>query len=273
MFGKLLKYDVRSCLRRFWPLWVGLIALAAINGFTVQHVLEGRTVHGIVRFFLGYLPLILFFSLCMVTAVLILVHVCQRFSRGLLGNEGYLMFTLPTTPAALVGSKCAAAMVLEILSALAVGIAMALFLVIMDAKAMRDLFKEALEALKVVDIPKGAGWLAAEFVLASLIGQILFVLHLYASMALGHLAKAHRNALAVAAFIGLSILGSLLMNLLFDTGIARTLYEHTIEAFDISGNLWYLAAGIGLVLLAEILAGAVLYIGTTLILKHRLNLE
>ena len=273
MFGKLLKYDIRSCLRRFWPLWAGLVALAAINGFTVDHVLDGRVSNGLIRFLLGYLPLMLFFTLCMVTAVLILVHVCQRFSRGLLGNEGYLMFTLPTTPAALVGSKCVAALVLELISALAVGIAMALFLVIMDGKAVWGFIKEALEALKIVEIPKGIGWIIAEGALAFFLSQIMFVLHLYASMALGHLAKKHRNALAVAAFIGLSILGSLVMNLLFDTGIAGSLYDRTIGAFDIGGNMWYLAAGIGLGILAEIVAGAVLYAGTTLILKHRLNLE
>jgi hypothetical protein len=124
-----------------------------------------------------------------------------------------------------------------------------------------------------VEIPKGIGWIIAEGALAFFLSQIMFVLHLYASMALGHLAKKHRNALAVAAFIGLSILGSLVMNLLFDTGIAGSLYDHTIGAFDIGGNMWYLAAGIGLGILAEIVAGAVLYAGTTLILKHRLNLE
>ena len=99
MLGKLMKYDLRSCLRKFWMLWAGLAALAVLNGYTINHVLDNSRFDGLLAFLFGVLPLILFFVLGIATAILILVFICDRFYKGLLGDEGYLAFTLPVSSA------------------------------------------------------------------------------------------------------------------------------------------------------------------------------
>ena len=87
-----MKYDLRSCLRKFWMLWSGLAALAVLNGYTINHVLDNSRFEGFLAFLFGVLPLILFFVLGIATAILILVFICDRFYKGLLGDEGYLAF-------------------------------------------------------------------------------------------------------------------------------------------------------------------------------------
>ena len=63
MLGKLIKYDFRSCIRRFGPLWLGMVALALINGFTIGHVLDNGSITGWAQFAFGVMPLILLICL------------------------------------------------------------------------------------------------------------------------------------------------------------------------------------------------------------------
>ena len=39
MLGKLMKYDLRSGIRTFSLIWIGLALLGAINGLTIRFVL------------------------------------------------------------------------------------------------------------------------------------------------------------------------------------------------------------------------------------------
>ena len=40
MLGKLMKYDLRSMLRRFGGLWIAIAALSVINGFSIRGAFE-----------------------------------------------------------------------------------------------------------------------------------------------------------------------------------------------------------------------------------------
>ena len=42
MLGKLMKYDLRSGIRTFSLIWIGLALLGAINGLTIRFVLAGH---------------------------------------------------------------------------------------------------------------------------------------------------------------------------------------------------------------------------------------
>lgn len=104
MLGKLMKYDLRSGIRTFSLIWIGLALLGAINGLTIRFVLAGDTQSGLVSFVFGVLPMILLVALYVAMGIFVLVFIIDRFYKGLLGNEGYLMFTLPVTSAAHIAS-------------------------------------------------------------------------------------------------------------------------------------------------------------------------
>ena len=57
MLGKLMKYDLRSCLRKFGPLWIAAVALSVLIGLSFRYVVdvEGGS-SGLITFLLGVLP-------------------------------------------------------------------------------------------------------------------------------------------------------------------------------------------------------------------------
>lgn len=60
--------------------------------------------------------MLVYFGLCVAIAVVTFLVVVQRFYKGLLGQEGYLMFTLPVPTWQLTLSKLVGATIMTILS-------------------------------------------------------------------------------------------------------------------------------------------------------------
>ncbi len=277
MLGKLIKYDLRSCLRKFWMVWAGIAVLSAVNGFTIGHVLAGGKFSGLLAFLLGVLPIILLGTLFIAMAVLMLVFICERFYKGLLGDEGYLMFTLPATTAEHIASKAIVALILELISALVAILSGALLLTVLGGKEFFETVGEGLRFLRGFDLPRGIGWLIAEFVLLAVVGTATSNLQIYQAIALGHLAKKHRAAMAVVAFVGINVALSILSFLGIDRlgSAAKWLTDMTltIDETGIHGALGGAAAGVGMMLLWQIVLGVIFFFGTKLILDRKLNLE
>ncbi len=112
MFGKLLKYDFRSMLKQFAFIWPAALVLAVVNRFTLSGLdstsATGETVAAIAMF--------VFVSIMIAMFVIAVIFTVQRFYKGLLGDEGYLMHTLPVRPWALIASKLVCAVVLTVIS-------------------------------------------------------------------------------------------------------------------------------------------------------------
>ena len=125
MFGKLLKYDFRSMLKQFAFIWPAALALAVINRFTLSS-LESASATGET---VAAVAMMVFVSIMIAMFVITLIFVIQRFYKGLLGDEGYLMHTLPVRPWALIGSKLVCAVVLTVASTL---VAVAAILIIVS---------------------------------------------------------------------------------------------------------------------------------------------
>ena len=113
MFGKLLKYDFRSMLKQFAFIWPAALVLALVNRFTVNSFVTSasglrQTVSGV--------AMLVYVGIMIAMFVVTMIFVIQRFFRGLLGDEGYLMHTLPVSPWELIGSKLLCAVVTTLLS-------------------------------------------------------------------------------------------------------------------------------------------------------------
>ena len=109
MLGKLLKYDFRSMWKQFSVIWPAALILAFINRFTVFGIHNpGGSVLGE---WMGVASMGLFGGVCFTMVILSAVFVLTRFYKGLLGDEGYLMHTLPVHSWQLVLSKLICALV------------------------------------------------------------------------------------------------------------------------------------------------------------------
>ena len=80
MTGKLLKYDLKSMLRNFIPLWAALVAVSIINYFTLHSLDQAKGVAQLP----AMVAMLVYGSLVVAVMVVTAVLVIQRFYQGLL---------------------------------------------------------------------------------------------------------------------------------------------------------------------------------------------
>ena len=258
MLWKLLKYDFRSMWKTFSLVWAACLVLALVNRFTLPF--EGKTNvtigpgDGILAFITG----LVFFGVLFAMFVAVMIFVIQRFYKGLLGDEGYLMNTLPVPTWQLVLSKLVCAVFVSIASMVITFLACLLLVPIRwDRVFSMAFFMELWEGL--FGRPDALLYLFEMCVMVAL-GLALLTLMVYLAMAIGQLFS-HRIVMSVVAFIGLDILATLYLDLTNElelVGLVSRLGEHA--------GLWMANAMI-------LLPAAVLFLATSWLLKHRLNLE
>ncbi|SMC68937.1 hypothetical protein [Papillibacter cinnamivorans] len=258
MLGKLIKYDFMATARTFLPLYGALIALSAVNrvlfalGLAVPSIV-GTTVSSI-----------LIAAICVVTLVLTI----QRFSRNLLGREGYLMFTLPVSVDWLIVSKAIVSAVWFI----AGGAVMALSILVMAAREFD--FQQFLAGLSEVfqvlaDLGPHGGLFITEGVIFGILAILSGVLLIYACISLSMLAGRHRGLLSFGWFVGFTIVGQILMAWLI-SGARSANFIAWLDAMKgaTAAHVFML-----IFIAANLLICAVFYFITRFMLSRKLNLE
>lgn len=110
MLGKLMKYEMKATARYFLPVYAAILVFSFFIGL--------RTYEGPYLSLLnGILPTALVLSLVGL-AVITMIMVVKRFDSNLLGDEGYLMFTLPVKTSSLINSKLITSVLWIIISSL-----------------------------------------------------------------------------------------------------------------------------------------------------------
>lgn len=283
MLGKLMKYDLRSGIRTFALIWIGLAALAAINGLTLRIAFDGDIQSELANFIITVLPMVLLVALYVAMGIFMLVFIINRFYKGLLGDEGYLMFTLPVSVSEHIGSKLLTSMIFQIGSFAAAVLSGVLLMAVLTPLNFSDVaqaFQEAGRYLRVNPLPAGTGWVVAEFIVYTLIAAAVSILQIYTAISIGHLGKKNRGWLALLAYIGISIAFSIIMNgcmsLLQSDAFPNVLLNWE---FCLDDTGWHvqgvgmMASAIGIGIGLELLKGTGFFFATRAILDKRLNLE
>lgn len=281
MLAKLMKYDLRSALRKFGPLWLAVVALSVLIGLSFRFIIDapgGQS--GLVIFLLGVLPSMVLFALFVAMAAMALIFIIQRFYRGLLGDEGYLMFTLPASTGAHIASKGLTALILETVSWLvAVLSGVLLFTVYQPTELARGWQTMWLE-LRKLQLPAATPWLFAEALLVLLAVAAAATLKIYLAIALGHLAKKHRALWALLAYIGIGVVLNAVFGIAMSSGLLPRVmgwgmnlglsYVDDVLTLNSPG----VAAGVlASALFFELLLCALYFFLTRYILQKHLNLE
>lgn len=205
MFGKLMKYDLRSNLRTMLPLWLTTIAMSAVFGLLLRRDVSAQ--NALEEFLLVILPATVLVLLMGAMFAVALVFMVRGFSHGLLGREGYLMFTLPVTTSALIASKALSALIIELLTLVAAAISGCL-LVLHDS-AFGELMRTLGEAYEQIRPMLEAHPEAVPCTIIFCVGLLFWMLSLnlqtYFSFSVGQLARKRRTALAIVVFCAVSI--------------------------------------------------------------------
>ena len=196
MLGKLLKYDFRSMGKQFAFIWPAALVMALLNRFTIGSLDSSD----VTRELFSGVAMLVYVAILIALFVIALIFVIQRFYLGLLGDEGYLMFTLPVHPWQLIASKAICA-----LAATTVSILVALCsILLLVPGAMSELLGVFPAFFAALGREGGQGaLLLTELLLAALVGGLAGFFQLYLAMAIGHLFGKNRIALSVVAYIAI----------------------------------------------------------------------
>ena len=194
--------------------------------------------------------------------VVTLVVMIQRFYKSLLGDEGYLMFTLPVQTWKHLVNKLLIAILWNLLSA---AIGMVSIMLLVPAQELKELgsllmyIKEYLGTMGYFSIP-----------LLFLASIVFSIVQMYTAIALGHLFRKHKLLASFGMYIGINTVSQIvfILIILFFQYYLTSLSGPVPSLHPSHINMLILVTGIILAVLT-----AVCFIVTNIILKRRLNLE
>ena len=260
---KLLKYEWKACARVCLPMYAAVLLLALVNRLTMKEPVQ-QLFYGIPTALMGLLYFGVMVAVFVVTAVILI----QRFYKNLLGDEGYLMFTLPVTVSQHIWAKTIIAVVMSILSTIAATLSIGI-LGGGAATVMQNLLQGLVQRPNEFVV-------GLEILLWLLICTVVGMLFIYLCIALGHLAKKHRVLMAVVWYFVLSTVLQFLF-MFFIMGVGNLPLEgfwQGLQNFFMSiGPAATIHIGMILLCIGTAIPGAAFFLGTRYILKNKLNLE
>jgi hypothetical protein len=272
MLTKLLKYEFLSTGRIFLPLYLTLVGVSAILKLfiTIERSID-----------LMIVPQVLFTLLyvVLIVAVFALVYIlaCMRFYRNLLGDEGYLMHTLPVKPYEHVLAKLITSIV-WMLASIAVAI-LSVIVLAYQKGFFRDMFNmlgQLLEAIGVYWSKPSFTFTVVSCLVLAVVTTVTGFMMFYASMAVGQLLRGHRIVGSILAYFGFYTI-SQIISLIMVLVLSRTEIWEALEAGNLSlinmgawnpfSAFFTIAACLNLVLCVSY------FVITNYMLRRKLNLE
>ena len=227
MLKKLLKHEFRATRRFFLPAYGIFVILLVLERLSIlaAPLTEGEgffaTMSAITMGLITVLTVIGLFALLISPMVFNAI----RFYRNMLGDEGYLTFTLPVSVDQLILSRLLTAMTWQILTGLVVGLFGGAFLFSLEPEAFAGLFEE-LSLVFGYALDSAGGWLGVivlELLIMVLINIACQLLVMYSAMSIGQIANRHKLLASFGAYIGISTAVNWLLS------ISMTLFVFTLD--------------------------------------------
>ncbi len=280
MLSKLMYHEFKATRRVFFPAYGIMLALAVIS--SVFMILSSNLQRLAVPLALLLLAYVL--SLFAV-GVLSFVYMIVRFYKNLLGDEGYLMFTLPATPAQLVWSKCLVSTIWMVVSSILCIVTLGILLIplMLGTISTADASFWQTIHLGFQYIAQTCGIHAITFPILFVILGIVYIanscMHIYACLSIGGLFNKHRLGAAIGAYIAFAIVWNIISSLLLYGGgnLANMLHLDASTFYDPMQTILNGMGGAYLFLIGwiivTILCLLVNFLITNYILKRHLNLQ
>lgn len=273
MFGKLMKYELRYLIRIFAPMWAAVVALCVMTRITIGPKLTGNNLYiegeeAVLPAILGVITVFAIMTMMIVATVVLI----QRFYKGMYGDEGYLMFTLPVTTGQLIHSKALTALIMmvatEVVTMIGVLIMMA-YKQLWNGEAMGmsipELWQYFLEIMHQNGISNGMLGLYVFWGLAaSLIAIAAEIYMVYLAISIGQMWKKHPVAGGILAFYGINIIISVIDGII-GYNANPEIINNVVYGEQLMGLLLYITVHSAVVLLMS-------FFGTKLLLDRKLNI-
>jgi len=261
MLAKLMKYEIKATARIFLPMYAVLLVFAIINRLLNPfHTFETQGTFNL-QVLLGALSTVLYFILIIAVFVIALVISIQRFYKNLLGDEGYLMFTLPVKPWQHIISKLLTAVMWYILNGVLVIISGFILISIPEID-----FSMIIDTVKTMAMNMNF----AAILILILVQLAAGTLMIYDAIALGHLFQKHRLLASFGMYCALYMAQQLLLSILI-LSFSFSWFQFIIRSTDPTPT--QLNKFLIFIIIPGIIMGIVHFIVTNYIMNRKLNLE
>jgi len=264
MFGKLLKYEFKSTAK-----WYLLITLIALGLSILTGIISGSSVPSFVNMEVDTMQMvtgtlgILIFGGVIGLYLSNYYIIIRRFYSNLYGREGYLTWTLPASPHAIILSKFVGALVASLYCIFLLFLSGFIAILVMGAVMGQDLSPvfTIFEAFSHSIVY----WIIIWWIFTTASGIFLF----YVSIALGQLFQNRRGLKAILFFfllcIVLSIIGTAVQPVRNFNDLLNLLYNY--------GNMDELGISFIPGLIYEVIKIVSMYFTIHYISKYKLNLQ
>jgi hypothetical protein len=235
MLGKLIKYEFRATAKIILLSWAALLVIAVINYFVMPWTDTGSSLSsslalgdtmGTVKGIMEGILFIMYILFAVAVVVMSFVLMVIRYYK-MLGDEGYLMFTLPVTAGQHIISKLITAVVWNFSSLLLVGLSV--FIVIGRFDVLRSLAEFWREAAAGGYHPGLWVFCILIFLLLSTVSGML---QFYTAMSIGpHVTRSRIGGSIIAyivIYIAAQIIGSI-GALIMILPLSRNTYSYTYD--------------------------------------------
>lgn len=278
MLRKLIKHEWKATWRNLALFNGGIILLGILGRIMIPLVQNSRLTE--IPLFAAASVICIFFYIFAIFAVAIVTNVLliARFYRNMFTDEGYLMHTLPVSPASHIISKLLVYMAWFVINGFS--LVASISILVSENIHWGRFFKSLWELIQAMGeaLSTPAVLVAFYLLLTALAVMASLVLCIYFSASVGNLFNTHKKLGAVLCFVGLNMAIQFLqaMALIFFQWNSLT---YTVETTEVAGgtvsyvtqiNAWpiLLAA-----LFFYLLLDTVFFLGTQRILSRQLNLE
>ena len=284
MLLKLIKYEWKAMIRAMLPVYAATLIISAVNGILISEdlfsrinmMLRGTIFESLFAIF-QVLLIVVYAGLLIGLVIMTFLVTVQRFYKGLLRDEGYLMFTLPVKVSQLTLSRAIVSVLIGMISFIVGFFAIGLLMGTDFFRALWMLPGEFANALRrgFLELGNGLmmhmGFYALELLIMFIAGSFESVYGFYSAMALGQLSRDHKILFSVIWYILLSIAETMLVwaLILAMTGPAAFVFSMKLLTDPVTSMHIFLIC-MDLLILALLLIRAAI---TNIILQKKLNLE
>lgn len=272
MLGKLLKYEIKSTARIFLPIYGLIIALALLNKVFIsnnsfsyaENYNQGLKIAATISM-MTYVAFIV--ALFVVTLVMLI----RRFYRNLLGDEGYLSFTLPVKVHSHIDAKLITTFMWEVLSLIVS--AFSIFIMTINSSTVQGFSKFCMEVSNLFATSGAiASQLLIEIIIILIASIMLCTLQIYASIVIGNLSSKHKMLAGFGAFVGFGIVQQIISSTVFNNIIYNFTFSMNHGASTIA-SLYAIRSFLLALIIFDLIFSVIFYFITDWMLQKKLNLE
>jgi len=215
---------------------------------------------------------ILFYVLGIVlVAFMTYLYLARRFMSNLFSDEGYLMHTLPVTPAQHLWSKFFVFVIWMIIDLIVIGLSLIILFLNKETLSELQSFMVNLWDAFITSFNSSPVGNVFYWMLSCIVSVFYSIFSIYFSICIGSLCKTHKVLGSLGTFIGIGIVTSIISSILmmiFQYTTTVTSGLSTAVTTQVMGDAYYLVT-----LVFNLLLALGFYFGSHYILSKKLNLQ